>query len=44
MNLNRRTHADWTVFLMPLWTLWLGIVIWRRMEGSNYVLEPAVAG
>jgi hypothetical protein len=31
-------------FLQPIWMLWLGIVIWRRGERSDYVQEPAVAG
>ncbi len=31
-------------FLMPIWTLWLGIAIWRSDEQSDYVLEPAAAG
>lgn len=29
--------------LFPIWTFWLGIVIWRRAEQSDYVLEPAAA-
>jgi hypothetical protein len=29
--------------LVPIWALWLGIVIWRRAEESDVVLEPAAS-
>jgi len=31
-------------FLTPIWTVWLGTVIWRRTEQSDYVLEPEATG
>jgi hypothetical protein len=29
--------------IFPIWTIWLGIVIWRRGEQGDYGLEPAAA-
>ncbi len=29
--------------LFPIWTLWLGLVVWRRAEQSDHVLQSAAA-
>jgi hypothetical protein len=30
-------------FASYVWTIWLGIIIWRRREESDYALQPATA-
>lgn len=29
------------LFLLPIWAIWLGVVIWRRDDGKEAVMEPA---
>jgi len=42
-RVNPLARLEIVYFVQPFWAVWLGIVIWRRSERSDYMLEPATA-